>query len=100
MYNEYQPAKLTATLAHSIASVGRRPEHCGCVSGDSRRSFFHRVDRSAVQYQDPYPGLEHEMAEVNGIRCSKLHNTADHGEADIDGAVRFAMASWVGMAAC
>jgi len=45
------------------------------VSGDSRKSFFRRVDRSAVQYQDPFPGLEHEMAEVNGIRCSKLRAT-------------------------
>ena len=28
-----------------------------------------RKDRSTIEFPDPFPGLEHEMAEVNGIRC-------------------------------
>ena len=32
-----------------------------------------RTDRSAIKFPDPFPGLEHEMAEVNGVRCVNVH---------------------------
>ena len=34
----------------------------------SPKGFFYRKDRSALQFADPIPGLEHEFAEVNGVR--------------------------------
>ena len=31
--------------------------------------FFQVKDRSQLRFQDPFPGLQHETAEVNGIKC-------------------------------
>ncbi len=38
------------------------------VSRGSPKGFFHRKDRSGLRFADPMPGLEHEFAEVNGVR--------------------------------
>ncbi len=34
----------------------------------SPKGFFHQKDRSGLRFADPIPGLEHELAEVNGVR--------------------------------
>ena len=40
-----------------------------CAAVCSPLGFFHVKDRSAMTFPDPFPGLEHEIAEVNGVKC-------------------------------
>ncbi len=37
----------------------------------SPKKFFYRKDRTEEVYPDPFPGLEHEFAEINGVRSAR-----------------------------
>ena len=53
-------AKAIQATQHLLAAffAARSPER-----------FFRRVDRSSMKFADPFPGLEHEYTEINGVRC-------------------------------
>lgn len=53
---------------HSPASILCETRAHVCASFCSPAGFVRRKDRSAIEFPDPFPGLQHEMAEVNGIR--------------------------------
>ena len=44
---------------------------CGSPLG-----FFRAKDRSQMEFPDPFPGLQHETAEVNGVKCAALHRVS------------------------
>ena len=54
------------TLPHLITTLTHPSAAC-C----SPKKFFHRKDRTMEVYPDPFPGLEHESAEINGVRWAQ-----------------------------
>ncbi len=61
------PAGLTA---HPAAPSADR--HHAALLCRSPFGFFQVKDRSQMQFPDPFQGLQHETAEVNGVKCAAV----------------------------